>query len=285
MSAPVRRKPREYSTLLDASLRSAGGVIKACQRDKIIRGDLAWLLSLLASIASSGYSIRTLLRHRRIWDCLLISRRMHEAAVDVHYILANPENSRRLREAYLLERAEDDYRLLRVVAARDGKTVKQLIAERPNCQRIIDAYSTATAQWKTLSRKRRSRRRQSMPPKPGGARWMFLSWQEKAEGAPFGRDAWEIFKFVMHEGNAVAHSRPHHLKVFGTKIVNGTLHFSYGPVSRKRYHFNPWVMTMVPLLWSAQRIAEEYRLAGRLQAIIKSIMDEIKLHGELRERR
>lgn len=281
------KSPRPYPILFDDALRIAARVVRTCERGKIVREDLAWVLCLLASIISSGYSIRTLLRRRRVWDCLLINRRMHEAAFDVHYILNNPGNAGRLRAAYMLEQAADDYQTLKAGASRDGLTVRQLLQRKPQLQHIADEFRNATAQWETMrrstGRQRRGKKKLGVLREPGKFRWMELSWQEKAAGLNLPKHAWEIIKFIMHEGNSVAHSRPQHLRVFLKRKPGNNPSFCWGPVARNRYHFNMWNAALLPLIIAADQISSAYCISERFEAGIGAIVEDVKLHGKIRE--
>lgn len=286
MPTPVSRRPRPYPALLNAAIRTASSVIKTCERDRVFLGNSGWVVSLLASIVSSGYAIRTLLRAGHLWDCLLLARRMHEASFDIHYILANLAHAKAIGQLYLLERDEDAYKALKAHAAVDGMTVKQLLQKRPELLEIKKKYDAAESRWKFLKeRSKRTKKDRKAQAEPGRTRWRDIKWETKIADLDLSRDSRTLIAHVMHEGNAVAHARPDHIKYFSKRDTRGMLRFSYGKVRLRGWHFNPWSMPLLPLILGSGDIIDAFSLSAELQNRVKAITTDIRKHREINERR
>lgn len=280
----MNRKVRSYPELFDSTLTLTINVLRYCEREKVLNGNLVWLLGLLAGIINSAKSVRILLNNKMVWDVLLISRKIHEAAIDIHYILSASGNLRILRESYALEIAEDRNKLLKAAAARDGMTVRQFLNQHPGQRNIQTKYQESLKEWERLRKASKVLRKKGGKDGYGQKRWMELSWQEKMEGAPFTRDALEILRYVMHQGNSVAHSRPDYLRMLHHTEKNGEVRFDYGPAAKRRYFFNPWNMVIMPMLWATDEMIDHYVLPERFQRSVRRIADELLEIGKRRRR-
>lgn len=276
-------QPKRYPDLLDEAIAIAESVVRVSERDRVIDWLLAWLLSLLCSIVHSGKSVRLLLRSRMVWDSPLICRKMNEAAFTIHYLLNNPGKTSVMRDLLRLEIDFDSYKFLEAGAAREDKTVGQFFIEKPELAVIKKRKDAAQSKHDFLRLINKSKNNKKQDPTPGRKPWRDISWQEKMAGLLLPNHAKKLIEFTMHEGDAVAHLRPHHIRVFSNYDPNRKPRFRSGPVSFRSLYFNPWTMPILALLIGADQIIDHYNLPKALSKRIERVMEDIKSHRRRNE--
>ncbi len=218
-----------------------------------------------------------------VWDSPLICRKMNEAAFTIHYLLNNPGNTKAMRQLLLLEIDFDKYKFLEAGAAREDKTVKELFREKPELAEIKKHRDVAQSKHELLRLFNKSKSKEDQDPTPGRKPWRDISWQEKMAGLSLPNHAKKLIEFTMHEGDAVAHLRPHHIKVFSNYNPNRKPRFRSGPASFRSLYFNPWTMPILALLIGADQIIDHYYLPKSLSKRIEGVMDDIKSHRRRNE--
>jgi hypothetical protein len=111
----------EAKALLNECVDLARRVIGECGNNRIACPQNLWILSRLASMASSARSIPVLLDARQYWDVKFINRSIHDACIDIVYLLHDPSMTDELIQLLKIEWAVDEYQWCRHVKTRHSQ--------------------------------------------------------------------------------------------------------------------------------------------------------------------
>jgi hypothetical protein len=248
-------------------LELARAVLRTCARDKHCTGHHLWIFTLLARAASSGQSIQILAGDGRVWDCLLLMRAVHDAVLDLEYLIESPLNGDHLSDLFSIECAEDAYEELKFAAELDKKTLEECAQDSPYARRVL-------RNWQKAKRHRafRADKRSKMK------RWRLISIDEKYKSIT-GHTREYLSKFVGSKfGNAFAHSRPLALKHFFRVGADGEPSFQTGRAKHPVY--NPRFcckLTAALIAHGCKDIIKAYCLSESLQKRVVRLGEEIGL--------
>jgi len=269
-----------HSRVLTSLIAIGRWALRECEQTKDCQWPNFLFFALLAKLLSSARSIQVLVRHECQIDAKLIARSVLDGAIDLLFLLSDPEKRVERSKLFAIEAAADAHEEIQAEAARSGKSVKQLSLESSDVREMLSWHEKLKSKgvFQNNSHRKGNRRRASS----NGLiakRWMAITPEEKLEAIKELSKATKLFRYsIRYLGSAVTHSRPAALKEFAQIEKSGSVRFlRKAKASTIEYHPD-WIAFEVTLwlLLACDRLVDSFFLSESLTGELQTILDRLK---------
>lgn len=255
MKVSPRKSQSFWEFILSRSISVAHSVLDECERDKRMIDYHLWVFALLAKICNSCDSIQTLVKSGQIPDAMMILRVVHDATVMIEFILHDPSQSRKLKELFVIEMAEDNYEQVKFASIVENLSIEDLVKKYPSARRRVENYERA-----------KKHPAFGASPREWPKRWRNISIGEMRKALSTGKVNMDLIAVISKLGNAFAHSRPWALQDFVVLGTKKTAHLERKPLNAGLVDGRGILRwTAAHLLVASSQIAEHYCLGQPIQ--------------------
>jgi len=269
----------EAKAILNETVELARKVINECGNNRTANPQNFWILTLLASMASSSRSVSVLLDARQYWDLKLVVRSINDACIDILYLLHDPSLTKELIGLLQIELAVDEYEYWKHVVRRHAEydaNYDDLPAEKR--QRAKDAFARAERIYKKTQMHPAFEARGKEWPK----RWFNISHFDKLKAIRkvTSELPTERLNYEMRDmGNAAAHRRARMLRDFWEPVeTRYSRRFRYTTKPKMASDMGPsQVLILAPfacLLLATWKVIEAYRLGDIWDKRAQRLLDK-----------
>ncbi|MGD2111007.1 MAG: DUF5677 domain-containing protein [Phycisphaerae bacterium] len=270
-----------HLAVLHDTIKLARQIVRKCTKEKHLKEDRLWVVSLLAKAASTSEAVHTLASHGLAVETKILSRSIYDALIDIYYIRSDPGRTRERWDLYCLEYAEDRYEHLKFLARMHETHVKGIVKIYPSLREVAEEY--ARVKRDPAFKKRSKGDRQWFP-----ERWRWISAAKKLKGlADFiKRDFDRIMGFSVRKlGDAHAHHRPVALRLLWYPKGRSEAGVRSRPRSDEFFYSAEFVAFEVCLLMIAMcdQVADKFFLLPGFEKRLKKLVDRLRalprIHG------